>query len=94
MGVRLNISELMGNSSVAWRKRVCRMRVRPQGAEVLKTFTVSITVQLNVMAKDVNEAENIALDIVEEHLYQMLDCPNVRETWLTLSATNPRSKYS
>ena len=51
-------------------------------------------IQLLVRAMDQNKAENLVLDLVEKHLGDMLDCPQVMATSLQMSADNPSSKLA
>ena len=55
-------------------------------------FQVSVIISMHIAADDVNRAENIALDLIDRHLEQMLDCDAVLETSYELSADNPRSE--
>lgn len=51
-------------------------------------------IQLLVLAMDQNKAENLVLDLMEKHLGDMLDCPQVIATSLRMGADNPSSQLA
>jgi hypothetical protein len=57
-------------------------------------WKVKVEIQLLVLATDQNKAENLVLDLVERHLGDMLDCPQVMATSLRMGADNPSSKLA
>lgn len=57
-------------------------------------WRVKVEIQLLVRAMDQNKAENLVLDLVERHLGDMLDCPQVMATSLQMSADNPSSQLA
>jgi hypothetical protein len=52
---------------------------------------VFATVRIRVNAPDQNKAENIALNLLENHLADCMKCPAVIATGITLSPENPVS---
>ena len=55
-------------------------------------WDVKVEIHLVVRAPDQNKAENLVLDLMEKHLGDMLDCPQVMATSLQMGPNNPSSQ--
>lgn len=52
-------------------------------------YDVSCAVRLRVQARTAEAAENIVIDMMEQHLEDMLDCPAIIESGIPLTPDNP-----
>lgn len=64
------------------------------GQPAQSIWDVKVEIHLVVRAADQNKAENLVLDLMENHLGDMLDCPQVMATSLRMDPDNPSSQLA
>ena len=64
------------------------------GRPARSAWKVKVEIQLVVLAMDQNKAENLVLVLLEKHLGDMLDCPQVQAATLRMGPDNPSSQLA
>jgi len=60
-------------------------------AKAKKLWDIQIRVDLQVWATDDLKAQNLVLSLMENHLADMTDCPQIEEARIAMGPDNPKT---